>query len=81
MTNIYDFEKEKVIRDLKNVLDDVKRLSKIIASPTHTMDDEQSLALAIFTSATIAARAEEMGIPEEEIRAMIDEAMEVEVDE
>lgn len=81
MSEIYDFEKEKVIRDLKNVLDDVKRLSKVITSPTHTMDDEQSLALAIFTSATIAARAEELGVPEQDIRDLIDEAMGVEVDE
>lgn len=81
MTEIHDFEKEKVIRDLKNVLDDVKRLSKVITSPTHTMDDEQSLALAIFTSATIAARAEELGVPEQDIRDLIDEAMGVEVDE
>lgn len=80
MAEIYDFEKEKVIRDLKNVLDDVKRLSKITASPTHTMDDEQSLALAIFTSATIAARAEELGVPEQDIRDLIDEAMGVELD-
>lgn len=80
MAEIYDFEKEKVIRDLKNVLDDVKRLSKIIASPTHTMHDEESLALAIFTSATIAARAEELGVPEQDIRDLIDEAMGVELD-